>query len=61
MSTKNSKCLDFFRAGPSQIAMIQNTSFSITLFQKPKDSIGMDIPMSIYSPVKKKKEKGNNP
>jgi hypothetical protein len=33
------KYLDFFRTGPSQIAMIPSTSFSITLFLKPKDSI----------------------
>jgi hypothetical protein len=33
MSTNNLKYLfDFFRTGPSQIAMIQSTSFSITLF-----------------------------
>jgi hypothetical protein len=28
-----------FRTGPSQIAMIQSTSFSIALFRKPKDLI----------------------
>uniref|UniRef100_A0ACD6AUS1 Uncharacterized protein n=1 Tax=Avena sativa TaxID=4498 RepID=A0ACD6AUS1_AVESA len=39
VSTNNSKYLDFFRTGPSQIAMIRSTSFSITLFRKPKDSI----------------------
>jgi hypothetical protein len=39
VSTNNSKYLDFFRTGPSQIAMIRSTSFSITLFWKPKDSI----------------------
>ncbi|KAG6692684.1 hypothetical protein I3842_10G126100 [Carya illinoinensis] len=27
VSTNNSKCLDFFRTGLSQIAMIRNTSF----------------------------------
>ncbi|BBN70063.1 hypothetical protein Prudu_1384S000200 [Prunus dulcis] len=27
VSTNNSKCLDFFRTGPSQIAMIRSTSF----------------------------------
>ncbi|KAF2952760.1 hypothetical protein DAI22_01g359700 [Oryza sativa Japonica Group] len=37
VSTNNSKYLDFFRTGPSQIAMIRSTSFSITLFRKPKD------------------------
>ncbi|KAH0447442.1 hypothetical protein IEQ34_023740 [Dendrobium chrysotoxum] len=39
VSTNNSKYLDFFRTGPSPIAMIRSTSFSITLFRKPKDSI----------------------
>ncbi|PVH66160.1 hypothetical protein PAHAL_1G167300 [Panicum hallii] len=38
MSTNNSKYLDIFRIGPSQIARIQSTSFSITVFWKPKDS-----------------------
>ena len=33
----NSKCLDSFRTGPGQIAMIRSTSF--TLFRKPKDLI----------------------
>jgi hypothetical protein len=27
VSTNNWKCLDFFRTGPSQIAMIRSTSF----------------------------------
>lgn len=27
VSTNNSKCLDFFRTGPGQIAMIRSTSF----------------------------------
>ncbi|KAH0440101.1 hypothetical protein IEQ34_025750 [Dendrobium chrysotoxum] len=53
---KQFEYLDFFRTGPSPIAMIRSTSFSITLFRKPKTRSYGYVKYRISNPSRKRRE-----
>ena len=56
VSTNNSKYLDFFRTGPSQIAMIRSTSFYITRFRNPRTRSYGYVKYRISNPSRKRRE-----
>ena len=56
VSTNNSKYLDFFRTGPSQIAMIRSTSFYITRFRNPRTRSYGYAKYKISNPSRKRRE-----
>ena len=56
VSTNNSKYLDFFRTGPSQIAMIRSTSFYITRFRNPRTQSYGYVKYRISNPSRKRRE-----
>lgn len=56
VSTNNSKYLDFFRTGPSQIAMIRSTSFYITRFRNPRTRSYGYVKYKISNPSRKRRE-----
>jgi hypothetical protein len=57
VSRNNSKYLDFFRTGTSQIAMIRSTSFYITLFfGNPRTRSYGYVKYKISNPSRKRRE-----
>lgn len=57
VSTNNSKCLDFFRTGPSQIAMIRSTSFFfLHYFGNPRTQSYGYVKYRISNPSRKGRE-----
>ncbi|KAH0446896.1 hypothetical protein IEQ34_024274 [Dendrobium chrysotoxum] len=56
VSTNNSKYLDFFRTGPSPIAMIRSTSFSLHYFGNPRTRSYGYVKYRISNPSRKRRE-----
>lgn len=55
VSTNNSKCLDFFRTGQSQIAMIRSTSL-LHYFGNPRTQSYGYVKYRISNPSRKRRE-----